>query len=428
MADTLERSPDEKFAAILSSDPAAIADPYPVYAAMRERGRAYELGPTVYLTRYDDVRTLIRDAKRFSSRHGEFGTRAEAVRARMTDPEHQRAYDEVMAFEADFLNRCDAPRQTLLRRRVHAVFTPRRVQELELAIEGYAEELLAPLEPGQTIDFMGFAHDFPLMVISDLLDVPPSERGRVPPWSRALTRNRHGVDLEPLLEAHQAWVEFREYAQERIAAHRRSPGSAGPLVFALLQRSDGDSADDDESVERAITAIFVMLLEAGHETTSSLLSSGLLELLRARDQWRALVDDPTLIANGVEELLRYVAPSQGSNRVAAVDTEIAGVEVAAGQTIVGLLASANRDPTIFPEPETLDVRRLEAKQHLSFSIGPHYCLGQALARFEAATMFRHLTRRFPEMELVDSEVEWRGAWSLRQPAELRINLGPAGHS
>jgi cytochrome P450 len=164
------------------------------------------------------------------------------------------------------------------------------------------------------------------------------------------------------------------------------------------------------------------LLQGGHETTSNLISIGVYELLRA-GQWDALVEDPSLVPNAVEEMLRLVSPAQTASRRAVVATEIEGVEIHPEETVIAVLAAANRDPAVFADPDRVDVRRPEAKRHLAFSFGPHFCLGTSLARAEAKIALEKLVARYPKLALVSEDVEFAGPANLRRVVELPVSLG-----
>ena len=169
--------------------------------------------------------------------------------------------------------------------------------------------------------------------------------------------------------------------------------------------------------------MFVVLLFAGHETTTNLISIGLLELMRNRDQWERLCGYLLLAPQATEELLRWVTPVQYQWRAARTDIEIDGTPIRAGETVAAVLAGANRDPDVFADPETLDITRPDVKQHLSLGLGPHFCLGNALARMEGAIVFQKLAERFPDMRLADDEPGWKGSSMMRGPSEVLVRLG-----
>jgi cytochrome P450 len=210
--------------------------------------------------------------------------------------------------------------------------------------------------------------------------------------------------------------EFRTYLDETLDEHRRTHDRSG--LLAALMDAEGDQLTSEE-----LAANFVMLLLAGHETTTNLIGIGLFELLRHPDQWQALRDAPERVPSAVEELLRFVTPVQWVVRVPADDFEHGGVAIPQGQLVFLLLAAANRDPTAFSDPERLDITRSDETRHLAFGLGPHFCLGTSLARLEGRIAFEALVSRFPAMELAADNLRWRGNARLRGLESLPIALG-----
>jgi cytochrome P450 len=406
---TLQQSIGE----LLASRPEAMRDPFAVWRRLREEEPVHVRPEIVLLSRYDDVKALIRDELRFSSNAFAIGSRAETVRAGLSG-EQLAAFEDLTAFESMYVSRSDPPAHDRLRRIAHRAFTPRRIAELEASVQSYTDRMLG----GGALDFMDFAFRLPLMVIADLLGVPQKDRELIHGWSGKLGRNRGGTDVPALMEAHAALVEFREYVRAMVAERARRPGQSD-LVTALVGATDEENLSNDE-----LTAMFVVLLFAGHETTTNLLGTGLQQLLRHRDQWDVLTGDPSLVPGAVEELLRWVTPVQWLNRVALEDMEWHGVPIAAGTSVTGILAAANRDPRVFEDPERLDVTRSDAKRHIALGFGPHFCLGASLARLEGTVAFTTLARRFPQVELTADPDEWRGNAMLRSLASLPVDLGP----
>jgi cytochrome P450 len=188
-------------------------------------------------------------------------------------------------------------------------------------------------------------------------------------------------------------------------------------------------AEAEERVsEEELAALFVQLLFAGHETTATLIGSGLRELLLVPDRWRALVAAPSTIPVVVEELLRLVSPSQFVSRNASEPVTLADVTIPAGADVLLVLAAANRDPSVFVGPDQLDLTRPSDRRHLAFGLGPHFCLGAALTRLEARVVLERLTALYPEMELADVSGTWRGGAMLRRLERLPVLLGPRTRS
>jgi cytochrome P450 len=199
-----------------------------------------------------------------------------------------------------------------------------------------------------------------------------------------------------------------------LVEHRRAP-DPGDLVSALVDAEQDERLGSDE-----LAAMFVVLLFAGHETTTNLIGVGMRSLLEQPDQWRALCADPSLAGSATEELLRYVTPVQFGNRLPLVDVEIAGHAVPAGKTVIPLHGAANRDPRVFEDPDAIDIARANAGQHVALGFGPHFCLGASLARLEGRIVFEQLATRFPGLELAAGEPEWVGNASLRRLRELPV--------
>jgi cytochrome P450 len=410
----------QRLDAYFASDPLAIADPFPLLGDLRRAGAVYEHGPTVLVSTHAACKEAMRDDTALSSTSGRTGTRVDAIRARLTD-EQRAAFDELAELEGMFVVSLDGDEHARARAIMHRAFTPRKIAELELATQRYVDAMLAPLVEQGGGDLKELAYRLPLMIICDLLGVPESDRELIHEWSSIIGRNRSGADPDPrpMMAAHATWREFRGYVGELIADHRRATRRSD-LVAALMD-AEGERMSAEE-----LTVSFVVLLFAGHETTTNLIGNGFLELLRNRPQWELLADDPGLAPQATEELLRVVTPVQWTNRVAVADCELAGTRIERGQTVLLMLAAANRDPFVFADPEQLDLTRPDARNHLSLGFARHFCLGASLARLEGTIAFGTLARRFPGVELdVDpAGLAWRGNAKLRGVARLPVTLGP----
>lgn len=410
---------DEGLRALLASDVDALADPYPLYRELRERSPVHELGAVVVLARYADVKAAARDSARLSSRIFTSDRDAEAVAA--MSEEGRRAHRAVAEYDANIVSHSDGEQHARLRRIAHRAFTPRRIAEMRDAVQRYTDDLLEPLTGDEVADVKVLAYRLPLMVISDMLGVPEPDRALIHGWSEAIGRSRGVVDADRLIDAERALAEFGAYVGALADELRRCPGDSS-LVAALLGAEEEERMTADE-----LTSTFVFLLFAGHETTTNLVATGLLDLLRHPDQWRRLCADPDGAAPAaVEELLRFSSPVQLIQRVAVEAVEYGGVRIPAGRHVVGLLGSANRDPGAFERPDELDVERDAKPGHIDFGFGPHFCLGASLARLEGQVALSTLARRFPDMELAvePGELRWGGNAMLRSLETLPVRLGP----
>jgi cytochrome P450 len=200
-----------------------------------------------------------------------------------------------------------------------------------------------------------------------------------------------------------------------VTERRKAPGE--DLISGLIEaQAERDALTDGELISTSL-----LLLIAGHETTSNLIGNGLLALLRNPDQLERLRREPALLENAIEELLRYDSPVQATIRIATEDVAIAGAEIPKDAVSLVLLGAANRDPAAFAEPDRLDLAR-ENMRHLSFGLGTHFCLGAGLARLEARTAFRGLLERFPRMTLATDVAEYRPNPFLRGLKSLPVRL------
>jgi cytochrome P450 len=225
-----------------------------------------------------------------------------------------------------------------------------------------------------------------------------------------------GLGDDLLDRASTAYRELTDYFRGAVGRMRAGPGGdAGLLAAMAAAQEQGERLSEGELYANAI-----LLLNAGHETTTNLIGNGTLALLRHPDQMRRLCEEPTLLENAVEELLRFDSPVQFTSRIPTEDAELGGQRIAAGQSVMCVLGAANRDPAHFPDPDRLDLGR-EDIRHVAFGLGPHYCLGAPLARLEGAVAFSALLRRFPDLHLADGPPpEYRDNFNLRGLRELRV--------
>ncbi|MDR8413471.1 cytochrome P450 [Nonomuraea sp. 3-1Str] len=285
-----------------------------------------------------------------------------------------------------FFLRMDAPEHTRYRKLLTGQFTVRRMKQLEPRIEEITHARLDAMEAaGKPADLVEqFALPIPSLVICELLGVPYGDRERFQRDSKALLALESGA-----AEVMDAMTSMTSYLGELIRRRRAEPRD--DLISGLAQ--GGELADDE------LTGVAFLLLVAGHETTANMLGLGTYALLRNPDQLAAMRDDPSVVDNGVEELLRYLTIIHiGPIRTALEDVEVEGVAIAKGQSVALSLPVANRDSARFPGGDTLDVTR-PAGGHLTFGHGIHQCLGQQLARIEMRIGYRALLRRFPGLRL-----------------------------
>jgi cytochrome P450 len=407
---------DERLDGLLASDPAAMADPFPLWRELRESAPVHRHGAVVLVTSYDEVKLQTRNAVGLSSRYGIDGTLFAANRERLGESQ-QRAQSEIAEFESLYISRSDGDQHERLRNVAHRAFTPRRIADMEATLERYTEDLLDGIAGQEPVDFRErFAYRLPMLAITDMLGVPAEKREAIHGWSGKLARNRGGDDPQAVMAAYDAMGQFRDYVENILVPIRESEPSSD-LLSALLEAEHSERLSGNE-----MTATFVVLLFAGHETTTNLISIGLRELLENPEQWQRLREHPEIAPVAVEELLRWVSPVQWIGRVSSADQRIGEVDVAKGETVNLVLAAANRDPGRFDNAEELDIERPESRDHLALGFGPHFCLGNALARMEARIALSAIARRFPDVRLA-GEPQWGGNAMLRSMTELPIVAG-----
>jgi cytochrome P450 len=383
--------------------PAFLADPYPVYARLREAGPIVFVEPRWIVSGYAEIEAILRHPS-----IGRHGYELLIERAFGPGPLYD-GFSRFMLFK-------DPPDHTRLRGLTTRAFTPRAVERMRGAIQARVDRLLDELGAQGGGDLVSlFAYPLPVLVICDLLGVPPNDRAEFRAWSDVLGRSLQLPAATPQLVAdgNAAAEQLTDYFCGLVAEHRVHPRD--DLLGALVAAEDESGRLSEE--ERLATAM--LLFVAGHETTVNLIGNGTLALLRQPDQWRRLRDDPDLARQAVEEVLRYESPVQIVGRVALADLAVGAVTVRAGEILTLLIGSANRDPSRFEHPDRLDIRRSDL-HHLSFAAGPHYCLGAALARVEAEIAFTTLVRRFPDLRLVSEDVTWRQNAVLRGVQTLLV--------
>jgi len=392
------------------------ADPYPFFARLRETAPVCRVmlpgRQTAWLlTRYDDVAAALKDG-RFAKDPNSALTPDQAAR----QPWIPKMFRPLTRNMLDL----DPPDHTRLRGLVHKAFTPRLVERMRARVESLADELLDAALRRRRLDLIrDYALPIPMTIIAEMLGVPAGDRHRFHRWSRVI------VATSPSGLARFAAVPpvvfFLRYIRKLVRARRADPRD--DLVSALAQAEEaGDQLSEDE-----LLAMIFLLLVAGHETTVNLIGNGALALLRNPGQREKLRGDPSLGKTAVEELLRYESPlATATERFAREDIPIGGVVIPRGEMVYAVLASANRDPRQFPDPDTLDVAR-EPNRHLAFGLGIHYCLGAPLARLEGEIAIGALLRRTPGLRLVvpAERLRWRRGLVLRGLEAVPVDTGEA---
>jgi cytochrome P450 len=394
---------------ITSFDPAFSADPHRILDELREHA------PVVYdpvlqrvvLTRAADVEAVLRDRDLFVD-----GRKApEGSMMRMLA--ERRGSNAVQA-EPSMLQ-LDPPDHDRLRGLVNKAFTPRAVDAMAPRIQEIANELLEKVAGREQWDLIGdFSAPLPTIVIAEMLGVDPHMQKQFKLWSDAVVQG-----FNPFLNPQQR--EEIEAAGTALSAYLRSAiderraNRRNDLITALIEAEEnGDQLTDQE-----IVTMVTLLLLAGNLTTTDLIGNGMYAFLTHRDQWELLVQRPDLVANAVEEMLRFDPPVTQSGRLTLKEMEVGGCPVHAGQTLSPILLAANHDPAANPDPHRFDITREEI-HHVSFGGGRRYCLGAPLARLEARIAVGTLARRFPDLQLAAEKPSWRNVPVFRGLVTLPV--------
>lgn len=289
----------------------------------------------------------------------------------------------------------DPPEHTRLRESTQKSFSPRMLEAMRPRVQTIADELLDALGSQGRMDLVAdFAFPLPAMVIAELLGAPHEDRGLFTAWSPAIARlfSVSSFSDEFIDDVNRATTAAADYLHDLLGQRRRAPRH-DLMSHLVAVKEQGAALSDDE-----IVAECVILLVAGHESTVNLISNGMLVLLQHPDQMQKLLEDPSLMPNAVEEILRYDGPSRWITRMALEDMVIGGERIEAGDPVVLLVSAANRDPAQFPYPDRFDIARANIR-HLGFSAGIHYCEGAALGRLGAEIALATLIHRMPGLRL-----------------------------
>jgi cytochrome P450 family 142 subfamily A polypeptide 1 len=359
------------------------SDPHEELAWLRAKAPVYwdEVGQTWGIAKYEDVLGVSRDPQTFSNAGG----------IRPDNPPFRHMID------------LDDPEHKRRRNLVNRGFTRLRVAEREPRIREICVGLIERRRGRETFDFvMDLAAWLPLITIGDMLGVEPDAYDDLLRWSDELIRGTGTDSVEVIERAATSYEAYMDY-QRRVIADRRASPPRNDLVSVLVHAEiDGERLTDEQILEESL-----LILIGGDETTRHVITGGMDQLFRHPAQRAALAADPALLPTAVEEMLRWVTPIKNMARTVTRDVELRGQRLAAGQKLVLLYPSANRDEDVFPEPMRFDVTRTP-NDHLAFGYGAHFCLGASLARLELLVFFQELLTRLPGLRLAsDAPLERR---------------------
>jgi pimeloyl-[acyl-carrier protein] synthase len=408
-ATQLSRPDDEHLSLLRLLDPDVASDPYQLYHALREHDPVHwdPYMHTWVVTSYPEVVTVL--------------TNLSADRA--PRPEHldrlglsfMKPFADMMRQQLLFM---DDPMHSRLRRLCSVAFTPRKMEELRGDIQSIANQLIDKVFASRRINLLGdFAVPLPAIVTAKLMGVPVEDHARIGAWVNDIVEVHGNFQHDPgrVSQILQSLEDMKRYVLDRMGDLRRRPNTG--LIYSLMTAEiDGSKLSDDQVVATTIVTII-----GGHETTTNLIASGFLTLLRHPDSfehWRA---HPEIAASAVEELLRYESPVQYTARIVPADVDLAGKRLQKGGKVVAVLAAANRDPIRFPDPHRLDLLR-SVNPHLAFGWAAHSCFGAHLARIEAQIAFNILLHRLASPVLLDKYLHWRANAGLRGLVALNVKF------
>lgn len=376
-------------------------EPHDTWTWMRANAPVYydEASDVWAITKYDDILRISKDPATFSSHrsprpHGD----PLPMMISMDDPDHVRR-----------------------RKLVNRGFTPKRVRDKESEIRAICDAIIDRICERGECDFVwDIAAPLPLLLIGDMLGFPRERYDDLLRWSDDMIRGTTATDDEARLLAMHAGIEFRAFQLE-VIKDRRSRPPADDLVSILCHAEvDGERLDDESVVQESL-----LILIGGDETTRHVITGGMLALLaHPEEQAKLAADVPGRIEAAVEEMLRWVTPIKNMSRTATRDVEVRGQTLRAGDQLIMLYPSANRDEDVFPDPFRFDIER-HPNNHLAFGFGTHFCLGSSLARLELRIMFERLLTRLPDLHLaVDERPPYRASNFISGPEEMPVRFTP----
>jgi cytochrome P450 len=392
----------------------ALESPYSLFSEIRRSSPVCPVKQDGWwaVSRYDDVVFVLKHPELFSS------TGVRQGRGAIIDPRLQE--DPLFPDDASVIS-SDPPVHGRLRKLIQGAFAPRAMQRIEARVRAIAAERVDEILGRSHFDLMtDLATPFPVIVIAEMLGVDPADRADFKRWSDDAINVRPTQRLadDEVARILRGRREFRAYFEAMIAERRRRPRE--DLISDLCRP---DAAGEALSPEEAL-AMTILLLIAGNETTTNLLGNGTLLLLEHPEAWNRLREDPALIPSFVEEVLRFEGPVKLLTRRATEDVTLSGVTVPRGAIVAALIAAANRDPEVFPDPDRFDITR-EGRGHVTFGFGIHFCVGAPLSRMEGRIAFEEILRRLPSFSREPGKLVWNSSIVLRGLETLPLRFDVA---
>ncbi|ASK14736.1 MULTISPECIES: cytochrome P450 family protein [Bacillus] len=387
-------------------------DAYEIYKESRKKQpilfvNQVEIGKEWLITRYEDALPLLKDNRLKKDWTNVFSQDTKNMYLSVDNSDHLTTH---------MLN-SDPPNHSRLRSLVQKAFTPKMIAQLDGRIQRIADDLISNIERKGTLNLVDdYSFPLPIIVISEMLGIPKEDQAKFRIWSHAVIASPETP--EEIKETEKQLSEFITYLQYLVDIKRKEPKE--DLVSALiLAESEGHKLS-----ARELYSMIMLLIVAGHETTVNLITNTVLALLENPNQLQLLKDNPKLIDSAIEEGLRYYSPVEVTTaRWAAEPFQIHHQTIQKGDMVIIALASANRDETVFENPEIFDITR-ENNRHIAFGHGSHFCLGAPLARLEAKIAITTLFNRMPELQIKGNreEIKWQGNYLMRSLEELPLTF------
>src|SRR5271170_216061 len=411
----VETANDESLCLLRVLNPEMLANPHVIYRALREYEPVH-WDPYMHawvVTSYPEVVTVLTTCSADRTPSPEYLDRLGLS--------FMKPFSEMMLKQMMFM---DGSVHSRLRSICSAAFTPRRVEGMRAVIESIANELIDTfVASGRMNMITDFANPLPAIVTAKLLGVPVEDHQQLHAWvldlAEVLGNYQHHPDR--VAEIVQSLDAFKNYVAGRMEEERRHPTDG--LIYSLMMAEvDGQRLTDEEVIANTIITLI-----GGHETTTNLIASGYLTLLRNPESFEQLRSNPEIVRSAVEELLRFESPVQHTARIAPADMQLGGKTIQKGSRVVASLAAANRDPNQFLSPDRLDLLRSD-NRHLAFGWAAHFCFGAPLARMEGQIAFNTLLRRLSNPKLLTEKLTWRSNAGLRSLTSLEVSFDPASPS
>lgn len=390
-----------------------LRDPYPVYERFLKEGPIHyvDWGAGIWAVfDYADCCSFLKDARLSAKRTGAL--------LLALPPEKRDEFAELARMLGLWMLFMDAPEHSRLRKLMNRGFSPAVAESLRPQIVAIVDRMLEPLRHASEAELMHeIAHPLPVRVIAEMLGISGSSQEQLIGWSDAIAAfiGNPRRTFEQIHSAQQAVVALMEFFRGAVADRRRQRG--GDLISLLLDiEEDGEVLTEEE-----LYAQCVMLLFGGHETTRNLIGNGMQVLLQHPEELSRLRDHPEMIRSAVEELLRYESPVQYAGRMVKEEMELRGERLRQGDVVAFMLGAANRDPQQFKDANRLHLTRVN-NVHLAFGAGPHFCIGNQLARLEGQVAILRMVQQFPRMRLKARQPEWAPNIGLRGLKALPVEI------